>query len=116
MMETSLRELQARIWKHQQEHFDLKKRDLNYFLSRCVYECGELGNLIMKIMYYCHDGADVKQKLKKEFGDVLVFLCLAASHWGVDLEQALEETLAINNKRLQEGYYGKLQRKSDPSE
>lgn len=73
-----------------------------FFAVGMAGEAGELLNLIKKLERRAHGGPDIgnttkveditKEKLEEEFGGMLTYLDLLASHYDIDLEEAITKT------------------------
>lgn len=73
-----------------------------FFAVGMAGEAGELLNLIKKLERRAHGGPDIgnsirveeisKEKLEEEFGGMLTYMDLLASHYDIDLEQAITKT------------------------
>lgn len=73
-----------------------------FFAVGMAGEAGELLNLIKKLERRAHGGPDVgnsvkvedisKEKLEEEFGGMLTYMDLLASHYNIDLQEAITKT------------------------
>jgi len=116
MFKNTLQALQRMCWKQQIQRFKTHETERPYyFVFRAMAECGELCNLYNKeFVYGKRLGVTAREHQKlfeQEFGDVLYFLCLAASVKSIDLTQCLKDTHARIEGRLQKQEYGVIQRK-----
>jgi len=108
----SFAELQGEVWQMELDHFVTHEDESPYYFAwRMVCEAGELGNTLNKLVAYKKGSRNVLlEDLKKEFGDILVFICLAASQLDIDLQQCLETVIRRNKQRVELGYYGNSQK------
>ena len=128
-----MRHLQKKIWQHQTQNFNLPEFP-HYWIFRLQNEAGELGSTVDKIWRKkgleifrsakeeadqdhnylidlfkdAADGAMSTEALVDEFADILIFLCLAASSFDIDLETAVKKKLEINTERVKSGYFEKI--------
>jgi len=133
-----MRKIQKRVWEQQIKYFQLPDFP-HYWVYRLQSEAGELAGVVDKLWRSlpedawdhvkrgCRDPKMVldgsmcsaftdpvyHEKLKSELADVVIFACLTASMYGLDLEGSVLQKLEYNEKRLKKGYYGHLTKSSE---
>lgn len=81
--------------------------DPGVYALDCLSELGEVAKEILRVTQYGRCPPHWSPEVRAEMGDLLYSLCLLAESVDVDLEQALDETLAKYHTRwLEKGHLG----------